>query len=250
MGIVNVTPDSFTGDGTMDAGAAIERGLRMEAEGADILDVGGESTRPGHTPVAAEEELRRVLPVVDGLAARAKVPVSIDTWKLEVAAAALAAGARMVNDIWGLRRTPALAELAAGSGSELVLMHNQEGREYAGDLVEAIAAGLRWSLQAALRAGVPRERVILDPGLGFGKTAEHNLEILRRLPELAALGQPLLVGASRKSYLGRIFGQEGEDRVYGTAASVAAAVLKGAAIVRVHDVRQMVHVARVAETLR
>lgn len=250
MGIVNVTPDSFSGDGTTDAGSAIERGLRLEAEGADILDVGGESTRPGHTPVEAAEELRRVLPVVEALASRAKVPVSIDTWKLEVATAAVAAGATMVNDIWGLRRSPGIAELAARSGCELALMHNQEGHEYAGDLLEAIAAGLRWSLQAALGAGVPRERISLDPGLGFGKTAEHNLEVLRRLPELAALGQPLLVGASRKSYLGRIFGQEGEDRIYGTAASVAAAVLKGAGIVRVHDVRQMVQVVRVAEALR
>ena len=250
MGIVNVTPDSFSGDGVPDAAAAIEHGLRLEAEGADLLDVGGESTRPGHTPVQAALEIRRVLPVVEALAARAGVPVSVDTWKLEVAEAAVAAGARMINDVWGLRRSPRLADLAARAGCELVVMHNQDGHQYEGDLLAAVGAGLRESLAVALAAGVPRERVIVDPGLGFGKTAQHNLEVLRRLEELAELGQPILVGPSRKSYLGRVFGQEGPDRIFGTAASVTAAVLRGADIVRVHDVRQMFQVVRVAEALR
>ena len=250
MGIVNVTPDSFSGDGRLDAAAAIEHGLALEAAGADILDVGGESTRPGHTPVDAAEELRRAIPVVEGLAARAGVPVSIDTWKLEVAEAAVAAGARMLNDVWGLRRSPGIAALAASAGCELVVMHNQAGTAYEGDLLSEIAEGLRWSLERALEAGVARERVILDPGLGFGKTAAHNVEVLRRLDELRVLGQPLLVGPSRKGFLGKLFGQEGPDRLFGTAAAVTAAVLRGAEVVRVHDVRELFHVVRVAEALR
>jgi dihydropteroate synthase len=249
MGIVNVTPDSFSGDGLLDPGSAIARGLAMLADGADIIDVGGESTRPGHTPVPAAEEMRRVLPVVEALA-RAGAVVSIDTWKLEVATAAAAAGASIVNDVWGLRRAPRIAELAAGQGLSLVLMHNQDGTEYAEDLLAAIKRRLRESIGVALMAGVPRERIIIDPGIGFGKTAEQNLEVLRRLAELRELGQPVLVGASRKSFLGRIFGQEMPERTWGTAASVTAAILRGAEVIRVHDVPEMVAVARVAGALR
>jgi dihydropteroate synthase len=250
MGIVNVTPDSFSGDGVIDADAAVAQGLRMVAEGAEILDVGGESTRPGHTPVAAAEEMRRVLPVVGRLAAEAGVPVSIDTSKFEVAEAAVEAGATIVNDVWGLRRSPGIARLAARRGIGLVLMHNQRGHEYARDLVEEVRARLAESLEAALAAGVERERVIVDPGIGFGKTAEQNLVVLRRLEELHSLGQPLLVGTSRKSFLGKLFGHEPGQRLEGTAASVAAAVLRGADVVRVHDVAAMVRVVRVAEALR
>ena len=249
MGVVNVTPDSFSGDGRLDPEAAVRHGLELVAAGADLLDVGGESTRPGHQPVAAEEELRRVLPVVERLARESGVPVSVDTWKLEVAEAAVAAGAGLVNDVWGLRRSPGIAGLAARSGAALVLMHNQEGHEYA-DLVGEVEAGLRASLAAALAAGIDRERVILDPGIGFGKTAEQNLVVLRNLERLRAIGQPLLVGTSRKSFLGKLFGLEGEDRDLGTAATVVAAVLRGADIVRVHDVATTVKVLRVAEALR
>jgi dihydropteroate synthase len=249
MGIVNVTPDSFSGDGVPDAGAAVEQGLRMVAEGAEMLDVGGESTRPGHQPVPASEELERVLPVVKRLAAEAGVPVSIDTWKLEVAEACVAAGATIVNDVWGLQRSPGLADLAAREGLGLVVMHNQDGTEYA-DLVPDLIASLRRSLAVAEAAGVPAERVIVDPGIGFGKTGEQNLVVLRRLAELRALERPVLVGTSRKSFIGRILDLPVEDRVEGTAATVAAVVLRGADIVRVHDVKAMTRVVRVAEALR
>jgi len=250
MGIVNVTPDSFSGDGVPDPDAAVLQGLRMVAEGADLLDVGGESTRPGHAGVSAEEEIRRVLPVVRRLGAEAGVPVSIDTSKLEVAEAAAAAGAQVVNDVWGLRRSPGIAALAARRGLALVLMHNQAGHDYAGDLVMEVSERLRESVDLALAAGVPKERVIVDPGIGFGKTAEQNLVVLRRLGELRALGQPILVGTSRKSFLGKLFGQAPGERLEGTAASVTAAVLRGADIVRVHDVQAMTRVVRVAEALR
>lgn len=250
MGIVNVTPDSFSGDGLAgDPQAAVRRGLEMAVQGADLIDVGGESTRPGHEPVTAAEELRRVLPVVEPLAAGAGVPVSIDTSKLEVAEAAVAAGATVVNDVWGLRRSPGIAELAARTGSALVLMHNQEGHEYE-DLLAEVEAGLRASLADALAAGVPEERIILDPGIGFGKTAEQNLVVLRHLDRFRAIGQPLLLGTSRKSFLGRLFGLEGPDRDAGTAATTVAGILRGADIVRVHDVAGTMKVLRIAEALR
>lgn len=251
MGIINVTPDSFSGDGL--AGRpddAVEQGLRMVADGADLLDVGGESTRPGHTPVGEADELRRVLPVVEALARRVGVPISIDTTKPAVARAALDAGASIVNDIWGLLRAPDLAGAAAARGAGLVVMHNQDGTDYRGDLLAEVKSRLREAVAKAVAAGVPRERVLVDPGLGFGKTAEHNVEILRRLDELTELGQPVLVGPSRKSYLGKVFGLELEDRLMGTAASVTAAVLRGADAVRVHDVREIARVVRVAEGLR
>jgi dihydropteroate synthase len=249
MGIVNVTPDSFSGDGLTDHGAAVEQGLRMVAEGADLLDVGGESTRPGHQPVTTEVELERVLPVVERLAREGGVPVSIDTWKLPVAEAAVAAGATIVNDVWGLQRTPELAGLAAREGLGLVVMHNQQGTEYV-DLMEELLASLRRSMAVADAAGVPSDRVLVDPGIGFGKTADQNLVVLRRLAEMDSLDRPLLVGTSRKSFIGRILDLPVDDRVEGTAATVAAAILRGADVVRVHDVRAMARVARVAEALR
>ena len=251
MGIVNVTPDSFSGDGLAhDPVAAVRQGLEMAAAGADILDVGGESTRPGHTPISAEEEIARAVPVVARLVREAGVPVSIDTSKLAVAEAALAAGAAIVNDVWGLQRAPGIAALAATAGAGLVLMHNQQGHQY-GDLLAEVAARLRRSLAAATAAGVPRERILLDPGIGFGKTSEQNLQVLRHLDRLRALGQPLLVGVSRKSFLARSFGlEEPEARLDGTAAAVAAAVLRGADVVRIHDVERMARVVRVAEGLR
>lgn len=249
MGIVNVTPDSFSGDGIVDPGGAVEHGLKLAAEGADILDVGGESTRPGHQPASAEEELRRVLPVVRRLAREAGVPVSIDTWKMEVAEAAAEAGASIVNDIWGLQRSPGIAELAQRRGLALVLMHNQEGTRYR-DLMAEVLASLRHSLATADAAGVPPERVIVDPGIGFGKSAEQNLIVLRRLAELRSLERPLLVGTSRKSFIGRLLDLPPDRRLEGTAATVAASVLRGADIVRVHDVAAMAQVVRVAEALR
>lgn len=249
MGIVNVTPDSFSGDGLIDHHAAVARGLAMADAGAAIIDVGGESTRPGHTPVPAGEEIRRTVPVVEALAQRG-LTVSIDTSKLEVAKAAADAGAAIVNDIWGLRRSPGIAELAAERNLGLVLMHNQEGTSYAGDLMDTVRTELVQSVSAAVGAGVPAERLIVDPGIGFGKTAEQNLVVLRRLGELRELGFPILVGPSRKSFLGKLFGQEMPVRPWGTAAAVTAAILRGADIVRVHDVPEMLAVAQVAEALR
>ena len=251
MGIVNTTPDSFSGDGTLSGGheAAIARGLAMARAGADIVDVGGESTRPGHVPVAAVDELTRTIPVVRALVAGG-ITVSIDTSKLEVAEAALEAGASIVNDVWGLRRAPGIARAAAAGGAGLILMHNQEGNRYERDLVDEIKDRLRESANRAIQAGVPGERIVLDPGIGFGKTAEQNMIVLRRLGELGDLGYPIMVGPSKKSFLGKLFGQDMPARAWGTAAVVAACILRGAAIVRVHDVAEMVAVARVAEALR
>jgi dihydropteroate synthase len=251
MGIINVTPDSFSGDGLgTDLERAVAQGLRMVRDGADMLDVGGESTRPGHEPIGAAEEIERTEKVVARLVHETEVPVSIDTYKLEVAEAGVAAGATILNDIWGLARSPALAELAAANRSALVLMHNQDGTEYAGDLMDEIKAFLRRAIDRALKAGVPRERVLVDPGIGFGKTAEQSWVVMRRLPELRELGQPILIGTSRKSFIGKLLDLPVDQRIEGTAATVTAAVLRGADVVRVHDVREMTRVARVADHLR
>jgi dihydropteroate synthase len=251
MGIVNVTPDSFSGDGLgTDVERAVSLGLRMVREGADMLDVGGESTRPGHEPISSDEEIERIQPVVARLAREAGVPVSIDTYKLEVAEAAVAAGATMLNDIWGLARSPALADLAASRSCALVLMHNQERTDYKGDLMEEVKRFLRSAIDRALHAGVPRERVLIDPGIGFGKAAEQNWVVMRRLAELRELGQPVLIGTSRKSFIGKLLDLPVTERVEGTAATVTAAVLRGADVVRVHDVREMTRVVRVADQMR
>jgi len=251
MGIVNVTPDSFSGDGLGDdRAAAVAQGLRMVQEGADMVDVGGESTRPGHVPINVAEEISRTEDVVRRLSRESRVPVSIDTYKLEVAEAAVAAGATMLNDVWGLTRSPAMAELAARNGCALVLMHNQDGTEYAGDLMEEIKRFLRASVAIATQAGVPPERIMIDPGIGFGKTAEQNWEVMRRLHELRDLGQPVLIGTSRKSFIGKLLDLPVTERMEGTAATVTAAILRGADIVRVHDVREMMRVVRVADRMR
>ena len=247
MGIVNTSPDSFSGDGLADGESAITQGMLMVREGADMLDVGGQSTRPGYEPVSAAEEISRTEHVVEALARRSGVPVSIDTYKLEVAEAAVDAGATILNDVWALQRSPALADLAARRGCALVLMHNQDGTSYAGDLMEEIKRVLRAAVDSAIAAGVPRERVLVDPGIGFGKTADHNWEVLRRLHELRELGQPILIGTSRKSFIGKLLDVPVNDRVEGTAATVAVAIMRGADVVRVHDVRVMTQTARVAD---
>ena len=250
MGIVNTSPDSFSGDGLDDPDNAIAQGLVMVREGAAMLDVGGQSTRPGHEAISVPEEISRTERVVDALARKSGVPVSIDTYKLEVAEAAVDAGATMLNDVWALQRSPALANLAARRGCALVLMHNQDGTEYAGDLMETIKRVLRVATDNAIAAGVPRGRVLVDPGIGFGKTADHNWEVMRRLPELAELGQPILIGTSRKSFIGKLLDLPVTDRVEGTAATVAAAILRGPVdVVRVHDVRVMTRVAAVADRI-
>jgi dihydropteroate synthase len=251
MGIVNVTPDSFSGDGLGgDRDAAVAQGLRMAREGADMLDVGGESTRPGHVPVTAVEETERTEEVVRRLARESGVPVSIDTYKLEVAERGQKAGATILNDVWGLVRSPAIADLAARTGCALVVMHNQDGTEYSGDMMAEIKRFLRTSVERALAAGVPREKVIVDPGIGFGKTAEQNWEVMRRFGELRELAQPILVGTSRKSFIGKLLDLPVDDRLEGTISTSVAAVLRGADIVRVHDVTQLTRAVRVADQMR
>ena len=266
MGIINVTSDSFSGDGLGDdVEATVAQGRRFVEEGADILDVGGESSRPlvaaqveagvsggpgrAAASISIEDELRRVVPVIERLSAQVEVPISVDTTKARVAEEAVRAGAAMINDVWGLRANPALASVAAAAGVPLVLMHNQEGTQYQGDVVARVMQSLAWSRERALEAGVPVEHLILDPGFGFGKTPEHNLEILRRLGELRRLGQPLLLGTSRKSTIGRVLGLPVTERLEGTAATVAIAVANGVDVVRVHDVGAMVRVARMADAV-
>ncbi|MBI2907691.1 MAG: dihydropteroate synthase [Chloroflexi bacterium] len=249
MGIINVTPDSFSGDGLAgNAEAALAQAKRFIADGADILDVGGESTRPGSSPVSVEEELQRVIRVIEHLAAELNVPISVDTYKVEVARRAISAGAHMINDVWGLKHDPALATLAAEKGLPIVLMHNQVGTQY-NDLVPDVIASLRASVETALKAGVPEENIIIDPGIGFGKTKDHNLEIMNRLREFKGLGRPMLLGTSRKSTIGLVLDLPPDQRVEGTAATVAIGIANGADIVRVHDVKEMVRVARMSDAI-
>lgn len=261
MGILNATPDSFSGDGVTNVAAAIARAEQFVREGADIIDVGGESTRPGATFVPEEEERARVVPVIRALATRLTVPISVDTSRAAVAAAALAAGATMVNDVWALHRDPALVGVVARAGAALVLMHNRAATatvdalgghyddvQYA-DVVADVIAWLRESIAMAIAAGIPRAQLIADPGIGFGKTVAQNLTLMRRLPELGALGIPILAGTSRKSFIGLTLDLPVEDRLEGTAATVALAIAGGAAIVRVHDVRAMARVARMTDAI-
>jgi dihydropteroate synthase len=250
MGVVNVTPDSFSGDGLgADVDAAVRQALRMVEEGADILDVGGESTRPGFAEVTAEVELARVIPVVEGIVTQTTAPISIDTYKASVARAALKAGAHLINDVHGFRREPEVAAVAAEFGVPAIAMHIQRGREFH-DTIGDVTAGLLKSLRIARDQGLSEERVIIDPGFNFGWTPEQALEILRRLGELRVLGRPILVGASRKSTIGIVLGDAPvEERLEGTAASVAISIANGADIVRVHDVKEMVRVAKVADAI-
>ena len=254
MGVLNVTPDSFSGDGVAgNLDTAVEQALRFQAEGADIIDVGGESTRPasiysGAEPITAEEELTRVIPVIEALSRVLKIPVSVDTYKAEVAREALRAGAAMINDVWGFRRDPEIASVAADAGVPVVLMHNQKHTRY-GDLVPDVIGELGKMVKTAVASGVEHRNIVVDPGMGFGKTAEHNLEILRRLDELRALGSPILVGMSRKSTIGYVLRLPVEERLEGTAATVALSVAFGADVVRVHDVREMVRVARMSDAV-
>ncbi|MEE9198313.1 MAG: dihydropteroate synthase [Dehalococcoidia bacterium] len=249
MGIVNVTPDSFSGDGLgHDVEAAVAQARRFEEEGADILDIGGHSTRPGHAPITQEEELRRIIPVIEGTARDTSLPISVDTFFSEVARRALQAGASMINDQWALRHDPQMARVAAEAGVPVVLMHNQRGTEYA-DLIPDIVSSLSQSIAVAQREGVLHKDIIVDPGLGFGKTLEHNLEVVRRLRELKGLAPALLVGPSRKSMIGRVLDLPVDRRVEGTAAVVALSIANGADIVRVHDVKEMVRVCRMTDAI-
>ena len=257
MGVLNVTPDSFSDGGRL-AGtdAAVAQGLRLFEEGADWVDVGGESTRPGAAPVPDDEEARRVVPVIEGLRRRGAGPISVDTTKASVARSALDAGADLVNDVSAFGYDPAMASLVAERGCPAVLMHLRGGfgemhRAPAyGDVMGEVVGELALAVARAEAKGVPRDRLILDPGIGFSKDAGHSLEALRRLPEMAALDRPILVGPSRKSFIGRVLGRPPEGWLMGTAAAVAAAVLFGAHVVRVHDVAAMADVVRVCDAIR
>jgi len=252
MGILNVTPDSFSDGGRyVRLDDAVRHAVAMEAAGADVIDIGAESTRPyGAVEVSAEEEMARLLPVVEKVLQVSSLPVSVDTYKAAVAAEALKLGAHIGNDVWGLQRDPDMAAVAAKYGAPVVVMHNQEGTAYAGDVMAAVAAFLRHSMALAAEAGIPAENVIVDPGIGVGKTAAHNLGVLNRLDELKALGCPILLGTSRKRFIGEALGGlPPDDRLEGTAAAVACGIMRGANIVRVHDVRAMVRVARMTDAI-
>jgi len=250
MGIINMTPDSFSGDGVgNNVDAAVRQAIQMRREGADFIDVGGESTRPGAAEVTVAEEIRRVLPVAQRLANELDIPISVDTYKAEVAKAAIEAGATLVNDVHGFRREPEIARVAAESGVPAIAMHNQRAREFQ-DTIGNVIEGLMESLRIAREQGLPEEQVIVDPGFNFGWTEEQALEMLRRLTELRVLGRPILIGTSRKSTIGKVLGDlPVDERLEGTAATVAIAIANGADIVRVHDVKEMVRVARMADAV-
>jgi len=259
MGVLNITPDSFSDGGRFfDAQKAIEHALAMQRDGADLIDVGAESTRPGSRGITAEEELRRLLPVLGAFRKVLKIPVSVDTQKAEVAEAALDAGAEIINDVSGWKSDARIAEVAAKYGVPLVLMHmrgepgTMQRGPFARDVMRDVMQGLRDSVQKARKAGVAKAQIILDPGIGFGKSYAQNYELLQKLPQLAALGYPLLVGTSRKGFLGATLTRDGkpappDEREWGTAATVTASILGGAHLVRVHDVEEMAQVARVAD---
>ncbi len=257
MGVLNVTPDSFSDGGLyFDVDAAVERAIEIERAGADLLDIGGESTRPGSEGISAEEELARLLPVLERLRGRLKIPISVDTSKSEVAEAAAEAGAEILNDVTALRADPKLAEIARRRKLPLILMHmrgdprTMQKKSFARNVLRDVTAGLRRAVAAARRAGVSKSQIVLDPGIGFGKSTAQNFELLARLDEIARLGFPLMIGTSRKAFIGKTLGGVPvAERAWGTAASVTASILAGAHIVRVHDVLEMAQVARVADAV-
>ena len=254
MGILNVTPDSFSGDGLgADIGSTLSRAMEFEQSGADIIDIGGESTRPpslygASQPVSEDEELSRVIPVIEYLINEIDIPISIDSYKAKVTDEAITAGASMANDVCALRGAPEMAKTIAAAGVPVVLMHNQRQPCY-GDVVRDVVEGLQERVVEAIGAGISPSNVIVDPGIGFGKTVAHNLELLRRLNEFHSIPHPLLIGTSRKSLVGRILDLPVNDRIEGTAATVSLSIAGGADIVRVHDVKQMRRVARMADAV-
>ena len=254
MGVLNVTPDSFSGDGLgTDVNTALNRALRFIEEGVDIIDVGGESTRPsgiydGVQEIREEDEIRRVIPVIDAIKSRTDALISVDTYKANVALAAVNAGASIVNDIWGMQRDPDMTSVISRTGCSVVLMHNTSNPDYT-DVVQDTIFTLSEMVDRAVRSGVKEESILIDPGIGFGKTAKQNLEILRRLDEYKTIGKPLLVGTSRKSTIGKVLDLPVDERLEGTAATVALAISKGVDIVRVHDVKEMVRVSRMSDAI-
>lgn len=256
MGILNVTPDSFSDGGKFfQPGQAIEHGIQMAEDGADIVDIGAESTRPGAKPVAADEELRRIIPILEGLLKQVAVPISIDTYKSSVAETALEAGAQMINDISGLRFDPQMRHVIAKYRVPVVIMHikgeprNMQQHPYYGDLIGEISGYLAESIQLAEEAGIQREKIIVDPGIGFGKRLMDNYEILRRLDEFQKLGCPILIGPSRKSFIGKVLDLPSDQRLEGTIAAVAIGIQHGAHLVRVHDVKEISRACRIIDLL-
>lgn len=254
MGILNVSPDSFAGDGVTKLSTALPLVRQMVADGADLIDIGGESTRPGSEPISADEETVRVVPVIEAIRRELDIPLSVDTYKYQVAHEALKAGADIINDIWGLKQEPRLADLAAEHGAGMVLMSNQRDISprhdvVFDDIVKVVTEDLRKATHEALERGVPSTQLIVDPGIGFGKTQPQNLELLRRMSELRELGFPILVGTSRKSVLGHVLDLPPSERLEATAATVAICVTHGVDIVRVHDVREMWRVCKVADAI-
>ncbi|MFY9607926.1 MAG: dihydropteroate synthase [Blastocatellia bacterium] len=255
-GVLNVTPDSFSDGGEhFDAGRAVDRALEMEGDGADIIEVGGESTRPAATPVVAGEEIARIEPVLRAVAGRLRIPIAVDTYKSEVAQVAIELGAGILNDVSALRFDPAIADVAARASAPLVLMHmrgnpaTMQVMEPSEDIFAEIDADLTKAVSEALRRGVSRDQIIIDPGIGFGKALEQNLAILNCLDRFGDLDLPLMIGTSRKSFIGRLTGRLAGERIFGTAASVAVAITRGAHLIRVHDVKQMVEVARITDAI-
>ena len=248
MGVVNVSPDSFSGDGVSEVAAAVEQARRFADEGADLIDVGGQSTKPGFDELSTEEEIRRVVPPIEAIVRAVSLPVSIDAYRSSIVEAALDVGADMINDIWGFRHDAKIATLAAERNVPCVIMHNQRGREFR-DVIGDVSVGLAASREIADAAGLEPERLIADPGFGFGWTVGQNLEILRRLAELRSVGLPLLVGTSRKSTIGLVLDRSESDRIWGTAATTAIAIMNGADMIRVHDVGEMVQVIRMTDAI-
>ncbi|MBO9598564.1 MAG: dihydropteroate synthase [Cohnella sp.] len=249
MGILNATPDSFSDGGRYDrVEAAVERAKRMAAEGADIIDIGGESTRPGHDAVPLEEELRRIIPVIRAVREAVSLPISVDTYKAEAARQALEAGAHIVNDVWGFRRDPDIADVAADYGVPVILTHNREARDYA-DYVPDVLNDLRECVRIAANAGVADDRIWLDPGIGFAKDYAENIELMGRLDEIAALGYPVLLGTSRKTFIRQTLDVTADDAVEGTGATVALGIAQGCQIVRVHDIKQMKRAAAMTDAI-
>ena len=249
MGIINVSPDSFSGDGfDSDIDGVIKQGLTFQAEGADILDLGAQSTRPGHLEITTKSELDRLIPALDALVNNVDIPISVDTYKPEVAKVAMESGASIINDIWGLKHDPNIARIAAEHGAPIILMHNQSTTAY-NDLIADISKSLNHSIELALQSGVSKSNIIIDPGIGFGKTPDQNLEIIKRLKEFSTLGVPILIGTSRKSTIGYILDTPPNERLEGTASTVALSIAAGVDIIRVHDVREMVRVSRMTDAI-
>lgn len=250
MGILNVTPDSFSDGGEFTLlENAVFQAQKMVNEGADFIDVGGESTRPGHDSVCAEEEMNRVIPVIKALKDRIEIPISIDTYKASVAAAAIEAGASMINDVWGFQKDPLMPSVAAKYKVPVVLMHNQDGTVYDGDIIDAMKLFFKKSIDLALRAGVTKSQIILDPGIGFGKTPAQNIEVMGRLHELIEMGYPVLLGTSRKSMIGYILDLPPKERLEGTLATNVLGATQGVSIIRVHDVEAHVRALKVTDAI-